>query len=199
MRKLGLTNGIHTRMLPPMGTPEHWDAIYGKRPATEVSWYRPHLERSLRFVEQARLRADAAILDVGGGASTLVDDLPDRGFTKPTGLDPSPRRGRDRPIAGSAWPASRRGDLDRRERHAGGTARTPVRLLARSGGLPFSRRGVLPRPLRPGRSKRAQARRAHRGGDIRPLGARALQRPAGGPLHPRGHSRAVRRAVPQGG
>ncbi|HEY6194087.1 MAG TPA: class I SAM-dependent methyltransferase [Candidatus Eisenbacteria bacterium] len=87
MRKLGLTNGIHTRMLPPMGTPEHWDAIYGKRPATEVSWYRPHLERSLRFVEQARLRADAAILDVGGGASTLVDDLLDRGFTNLTVLD----------------------------------------------------------------------------------------------------------------
>src|ERR1044072_727713 len=199
MRKLGLTKGIHPRMLPPMGTPEHWDAIYGKRPATEVSWYRPHLERSLRFVEQARLRADAAMLDGGGGASTLVGDLLDRGFTNLHALALAAGGGRGRPVAGWAWPGSRRGDLDRRGRHAGGTARTPVRLLARSGGLPFSRRGVLPRPLRPGRSKRAQARRAHRGGDIRPLGARALPRPAGGPLPPRGHSRAVRRAVPQGG
>ena len=41
----------------------------------QVSWYRPHLERSLEFIEGAGLEPDAAIIDVGGGASTLVDDL----------------------------------------------------------------------------------------------------------------------------
>ena len=66
---------------------EHWDAIYGRKGPTEVSWYRPHLERSLRFVELANLPKDAEILDVGGGASTLVDDLLAQGFKNVTVLD----------------------------------------------------------------------------------------------------------------
>lgn len=70
-----------------MGTQEHWDAIYGQKRPNEVSWYRPHLERSLRFIDHAGLRKDAAILDVGGGASTLVDDLLDQGFMNVSVLD----------------------------------------------------------------------------------------------------------------
>ena len=65
----------------------HWDQVYGRRAPDQVSWYRPHLERSLAFIDQARLRADAAIIDVGGGTSTFVDDLLDRGFTRVTVLD----------------------------------------------------------------------------------------------------------------
>ena len=53
----------------------------------QVSWYRPHLERSLEFIERARLAADAAIIDVGGGSSTLVDDLLARGYRNVTVLD----------------------------------------------------------------------------------------------------------------
>jgi len=70
-----------------MSPQEHWDAIYGDKGAQDVSWYRPHLDRSLRFIDNAGLSADAAILDVGGGASTLVDDLLDRGFSNLTVLD----------------------------------------------------------------------------------------------------------------
>jgi ubiquinone/menaquinone biosynthesis C-methylase UbiE len=70
-----------------MGTQEHWEAIYGKKGPTEVSWYRPHLERSLRFVELANLPKGAAILDVGGGASSFVDDLLAHGFKNVTVLD----------------------------------------------------------------------------------------------------------------
>jgi len=66
---------------------EHWDAIYGKKGPTKVSWYRPHLERSLLFVDLADLPRDAEILDVGGGASTLVDDLLAMGFKHVTVLD----------------------------------------------------------------------------------------------------------------
>src|SRR5262245_66323271 len=54
---------------------EHWESIYQQKGAGGVSWYRPHLERSLRFIDGAGLPKDAAIIDVGGGASTLVDDL----------------------------------------------------------------------------------------------------------------------------
>lgn len=59
---------------------EHWEAVYRRKAPGEVSWYRPHLERSLRFIDDAGLGKDAAILDVGGGASTLVDDLLVRGY-----------------------------------------------------------------------------------------------------------------------
>jgi SAM-dependent methyltransferase len=56
-----------------------------------VSWYRPHLDQSLRFIAAAGLAPDAAIIDVGGGASTLVDDLLERGHSNITVLDVSPK------------------------------------------------------------------------------------------------------------
>lgn len=66
---------------------EHWDSVYGRKGPSEVSWYRPHLEQSLAFIEGMSLGLDARIIDVGGGASTLVDDLIDRGFRDVTVLD----------------------------------------------------------------------------------------------------------------
>ena len=70
-----------------MSKREHWEEIYRRKGSEEVSWYRPHLDRSLRFVEEAGLPPTATILDVGGGASTFVDDLLDRGFCNVTVLD----------------------------------------------------------------------------------------------------------------
>jgi ubiquinone/menaquinone biosynthesis C-methylase UbiE len=66
---------------------EHWEAVYGRKGPTEVSWYRPHLDLSLRFVDGAGLSPSSSILDVGGGASTLVDDLLARGYRDVTVLD----------------------------------------------------------------------------------------------------------------
>ena len=70
-----------------MSKRDHWERVYRKNPPGEVSWYRPHLDRSLSFLERAGLDSDAANLDVGGGASTLVDDLLRRGFTRVSVLD----------------------------------------------------------------------------------------------------------------
>ena len=70
-----------------MGGHDHWEAIYGAKGSQGVSWYSPHLDRSLRFIDQARMSPDAAIIDVGGGASTLVDDLLARGYCNVTVLD----------------------------------------------------------------------------------------------------------------
>lgn len=70
-----------------MSEREHWDAIYQGKGPDEVSWYRPHLDRSLRFIEDAALSTTASILDVGGGASTLVDDLLDKGYLNVTVLN----------------------------------------------------------------------------------------------------------------
>ncbi|HVV48643.1 MAG TPA: class I SAM-dependent methyltransferase [Polyangia bacterium] len=66
---------------------DHWEAVYEQKGPERVSWYRPHLERSLGFIEEAHLGRDAAIIDVGGGASTLVDDLLARGYLNVTVLD----------------------------------------------------------------------------------------------------------------
>jgi SAM-dependent methyltransferase len=81
-------DGLHTSQVTT--AKDHWEGVYRRKAAEEVSWYRPHLERSLDFIERANLGLGAAIIDVGGGTSTLVDDLLARGFTNVTVLDISP-------------------------------------------------------------------------------------------------------------
>jgi SAM-dependent methyltransferase len=68
----------------------HWDAVYEKKETTEVSWYEPHPEKSLELVRSAALRAADPIIDVGGGASLLVDELLAAGYSDLTVLDISP-------------------------------------------------------------------------------------------------------------
>ena len=58
-----------------MNNRDHWQDIYSNKTPGEVSWYRAHLEKSLEFIRSCHLDLDARIVDVGGGASTLVDDL----------------------------------------------------------------------------------------------------------------------------
>lgn len=58
----------------------HWQGVYTTKAPDAVSWYRPHLERSLGFVQALAPDPDARIVDVGGGASTLVDDLLAAGY-----------------------------------------------------------------------------------------------------------------------
>ena len=73
--------------MPPARGKEHWDKIYATTPPERVSWYRPHLEISLSLIEHAVSGPSAAIIDVGGGESTLVDDLLRRGYQNVTVLD----------------------------------------------------------------------------------------------------------------
>ena len=65
----------------------HWEKIYHGKPPDAFSWYRPHLETSLELIERAAAGPSAAIIDVGGGESTLVDDLVARGYRNLTVLD----------------------------------------------------------------------------------------------------------------
>ncbi|MBA3699585.1 MAG: class I SAM-dependent methyltransferase [Planctomycetes bacterium] len=58
-----------------MTSKAHWDSAYDQRGSTNVSWFRPHLEISLNLIRRAAPSPHASIIDVGGGASTLVDDL----------------------------------------------------------------------------------------------------------------------------
>lgn len=70
-----------------MNERDHWESVYRSKAATEVSWFRPKLERSLALIASCGLGADARIVDVGGGASTLVDDLLVLGHTQLTVVD----------------------------------------------------------------------------------------------------------------
>lgn len=65
----------------------HWETVYSEKSSDEVSWYQPHLEQSLRMIEAAAPPRDAPIIDVGGGESTLVDDLVARGYGNVNVLD----------------------------------------------------------------------------------------------------------------
>jgi ubiquinone/menaquinone biosynthesis C-methylase UbiE len=70
-----------------MDAQHHWETIYRTKAADAVSWYRPHLEISLKLIERAAASRSASIIDVGGGESTLVDDLLKRGFQNLAVLD----------------------------------------------------------------------------------------------------------------
>jgi len=70
-------------------TKTHWERVYATKAPETVSWYRPHLETSLALIERAAAGYSASIIDVGGGESTLVDDLLARGHGNITVLDVS--------------------------------------------------------------------------------------------------------------
>jgi len=66
---------------------DHWDTVYSTKRTNSVSWFAEHAELSRRLIHATGVPAGASIIDVGGGASTLVDDLLADGFTKVTVLD----------------------------------------------------------------------------------------------------------------
>ncbi len=63
-----------------MDAQHHWENVYHTKGSANVSWYTPHLDTSLQLIQQLAPNADATILDVGSGASTLADDLLEAGF-----------------------------------------------------------------------------------------------------------------------
>lgn len=69
------------------GTRGHWENVYATKAETAVSWYQPHCVRSLELIAAAAPNPAATIIDVGGGASQLVDDLIAKGYTDLTVLD----------------------------------------------------------------------------------------------------------------
>lgn len=70
-----------------MNDKEHWEGVYRSKSHDAVSWYRPHLETSLRLIWRASSDAQSSIIDAGGGASTLVDDLIAAGYQNLTVVD----------------------------------------------------------------------------------------------------------------
>lgn len=80
MRNPGLTTEEQAR---------YWDAAYAGRGARGVSWYQAEPRVSLELIDTLAVGKEDALIDVGGGASTLVDHLVGRGFTDLAVLDVS--------------------------------------------------------------------------------------------------------------
>jgi 2-polyprenyl-3-methyl-5-hydroxy-6-metoxy-1,4-benzoquinol methylase len=66
---------------------QHWDAVYGSKAEDAVSWFQESADTSLELLDELELPAGARLVDVGGGASRLVDSLLDRGGFELTVLD----------------------------------------------------------------------------------------------------------------
>ena len=67
----------------------HWDSVYRTKREDEVSWFQASPTLSLDLIHAAGVERHASIIDVGGGASRLVDALSDEGFADLTVLDVS--------------------------------------------------------------------------------------------------------------
>lgn len=96
-----------------MDLSRHWEDVYRTRSAADLSWYRPHLEASLQLIERV-LPVSGWLIDVGGGASTLMDDLLAQGYTHLEVLDLSQQalaRSRERLGARAASVTWRHGDV----------------------------------------------------------------------------------------
>src|SRR5574340_193505 len=70
-----------------MRAKDHWEKVYSTKATDAVSWFQPRADCSLGLISAAGVGRDASVIDVGGGASTLVDDLLANGFTNVTVLD----------------------------------------------------------------------------------------------------------------
>src|SRR5690606_34949212 len=66
---------------------KHWENIYETKTLKEVSWFQPTPETSLDFIQKMNLPKDAAIIDIGGGDSFLVDHLLNLEFSNISILD----------------------------------------------------------------------------------------------------------------
>ncbi len=71
----------------PLNRKQHWEKVYATNASTEVSWYQANPQTSLELITSTGLGQSGKIIDVGGGASLLVDKLLDQGCAHLTVLD----------------------------------------------------------------------------------------------------------------
>jgi ubiquinone/menaquinone biosynthesis C-methylase UbiE len=81
-----------------MESKSHWERVYTTKATDSVSWYQPHATLSLELIQRVAQGRPTSVIDVGGGASTLVDDLLDQSFGDVSVLD----------ISGAALDVARR-------------------------------------------------------------------------------------------
>lgn len=69
------------------GRQTHWEDVYTTKADTEVSWYEDTPELSLTLLREAGLKPELSVIDIGGGASRLVDALVESGQAHVSVLD----------------------------------------------------------------------------------------------------------------
>jgi trans-aconitate methyltransferase len=65
----------------------HWEEVYTTKGENEVSWFQENPAPSLDLITKAGASTASAIIDLGGGASRLVDALIEKDFRAVTVLD----------------------------------------------------------------------------------------------------------------
>lgn len=70
-----------------MKSKEHWEQVFKTKSTVSLSWFQEHALRSQLLIRQTGVSLSAPIIDIGGGASTLVDDLLADGYSNLTVLD----------------------------------------------------------------------------------------------------------------
>lgn len=78
---------VSTPYVFSMDARSHWNHVYATKSADSVSWFQRRSERSLALIQRVAVADDAPIIDVGGGASVLVDELLCAGYCDVTVLD----------------------------------------------------------------------------------------------------------------
>lgn len=81
----------YSRGMEPIDRKAHWERVYRDKRSEETSWHQDHPQASMELIEHSRVAVGEPIIDVGGGASRLVDHLLSRGFTDLSVLDLSAR------------------------------------------------------------------------------------------------------------
>jgi 2-polyprenyl-3-methyl-5-hydroxy-6-metoxy-1,4-benzoquinol methylase len=66
---------------------QHWEKVFETKTDSEKSWFQSYPETSVQFIKELNIAKDAAIIDVGGGDSYLVDALLQEGYRDITVLD----------------------------------------------------------------------------------------------------------------
>ena len=70
-----------------MDKEQHWEQVYTTKASDSVSWFQEHADQSLALIHHTGVTKASAIIDVGGGASILVDNLTEEGYSDLTVLD----------------------------------------------------------------------------------------------------------------
>jgi SAM-dependent methyltransferase len=100
-----------------MSKAAHWESVYRTRPVDKVSWFQEHAGLSLDMIRRTGIEpAQARVIDVGAGASVLVDDLLEAGYRQISVLDiaePALAVSRTRLGSRAAWVDWRVGDVTR--------------------------------------------------------------------------------------
>lgn len=70
-----------------MSTASHWETIYASKDFNEVSWFQSYPAQSIDLIHRSGIPKKASIIDIGGGASSLVEELLKEGFESISVLD----------------------------------------------------------------------------------------------------------------